>query len=503
MAKSQSILFVTPEVYPYSKESGVSDYCYSLSMALRELGNDVRVAMPKYGIISERKNKIHDINRLKNIEIPIGDKTYPATVKSSSVNNPRSKVQAYITTNYEFFDSHKGIYHDMATWKEYEDNAERFIYFCRSVIETCVILNWLPDVIHCHDWQTAVIPAMAKQLYPKLFKKTKFVFTIHNFRKQGIYSTEKFNLLGFDNSQLDNFIHKKQFNFLKAGIVYSDVITTVSKVYSQEIIKDKDAMNGLEKFIKDKGDNYFGVNTGIDVLTWSAKKDDSLKSNLDGDIKEYKYDNKVELVNRFELEFSPKTPLIAMISRIDAHKGINMIIDAADELFKENIQFVFLGQGDDTLKAKLQEISDKYPDKFKVKFSFDDNLAHLMEAGSDMFLIPSDYEPCGLNFMYSLSYGSLPIAHLSGALKDMAIDYNQDNENGNSILFKEWNEKSMLKAIKQGVELYQNKEVWMSLIERLLETNLKWGDNAKVYHDLYKKMLKTDYSNDKGKDKSE
>lgn len=494
MAKSISVLFVTPEVYPFSKESGVADYCYSLSLALKDLGNDVRVAMPKYGIISERKNKIHDINRLKSIEIPIGETSYPATVKSSSINNPRSKVQAYITTNYEFFDSHKGIYHDMTTWKEYEDNAERFIYFCRSIIETCVILNWFPDIIHCHDWQTGVLPAMAKILYPKLFRKTKFVFTVHNFKKQGIYPSNKFELLGISANEQENFIHKKQFNFLKAGFHYSEVVTTVSKTYSSDILKDKSLSNGLDKVIKDKGDNFIGINTGIDTLTWSAVKDDSIKATYSGDIKEYKYDNKVELIHKFGLEYSPKTPLISMISRIDAHKGINFVIEAADELFKQDVQFVFLGQGDDELKTKLQAISDKYPEKFKVKFSFDDNLAHLMEAGSDLFLIPSDYEPCGLNFMYALSYGSLPVVHWAGALKEKSVDYFLNKEQGNSITFTEWNSTSMLEAINKGIELFKNKDEMYSLLERIIESDLKWGEYSKEFNDLYRKMLKTDYN---------
>lgn len=492
MAKSLSVLFVTPEVYPFSKESGISDFCFSLSLALRDCGNDVRVAMPKYGIISERKNKIHDINRLRNIDIPIGDTSYPATVKSSSINNPRSKAQAYITTNFEFFDSRKGIYHDVVTWEEYEDNPERFIYFCRSIIETCVILNWFPDIIHCHDWQTAALPAMAKILYPKLFKKTKFVFTFHNLTKQGVYNPNKFDLLGFDKTHLDNFIHKKQFNFVKAGLIYSDAITTVSKQYAIDILKDKDINNGLDKFIKDKGEFFTGIKTGIDTWIWNAKRDETIKTNFDGDFENYKYDNKVELINKFGLSYSPKTPLIAMISRIDAHKGIPLILEAADELFKNDIQFVFLGQGDDTLKAKLAEVSSKYPEKFQVKFTFDDNLAHLMEAGSDMFLIPSDYEPCGLNFMYSLSYGSFPIAHHSGGLNELAIDYTIDKENGNSILFDKWEAKSMLEAIGKGLELYKNKEEWFNITSRLLDSELAWGENAKKYDELYRKMIKMD-----------
>ncbi|MEY3409871.1 MAG: hypothetical protein RIS02_1598, partial [Pseudomonadota bacterium] len=170
----------------------------------------------------------------------------------------------------------------------------------------------------------------------------------------------------------------------------------------------------------------------------------------------------------------------AMISRIDAHKGIPLILEAADELFKNDIQFVFLGQGDDTLKAKLAEVSAKYPEKFQVKFTFDDNLAHLMEAGSDMFLIPSDYEPCGLNFMYSLSYGSFPIAHHSGGLNELAIDYTTDKENGNSILFDKWEAKSMLEAIGKGLELYKNKEEWFNITSRLLDSELAWGENAIV-----------------------
>jgi starch synthase len=221
MAKALNILFVSSEVYPYSKEGGLADVAYSLPLALRELGHDVRVMTPKYGAISERKNKIHDINRLKDIPIPVGPIFSQATVKSSSIQNPRNKVQAYITTNYDYFDSLKGVYTDPSTGSDYANNAERFIFFNRSVIETCITLEWFPDIIHINDWQTSILPALVKLKFADKFKKTKIVLTIHNISRQGEFALKEFAKTHLPDNAKDIYKFKNKFNFLKGAIQLS------------------------------------------------------------------------------------------------------------------------------------------------------------------------------------------------------------------------------------------------------------------------------------------
>lgn len=490
MSKPLSILFVSSEVFPFSKETGIADISYSLPLAIKELGHDVRVMMPKYGNISERKSKIHDINRLKNIPIQIGDTTYRATIKSSSVQNPKGKVQAYIATNNEFFNSRKGIYHDPCTWEFYKDNAERFIFFNKAVIETCIILGWFPDIIHVNDWQTAILPALVREFYPEEFKNTKFVFTIHNFYRQGMFAKNTFKLTGFDKSIQEKFTHKNKFNFMKAGIIYSDYVTTVSETYAKEIMDDDRYSHGLNEVLKEKKDVFKGILNGLDPYVWNPAKDMTIDFQLESSIELFKEKNKEALQTEFSFEPNDEIPIISLIPRIGYQKGVTLLIDAADELFKRNVRVILLGQGDEELKQKLQAKADKYPDKFKLRFEFDEELSHRIEAGSDMFLMPSQYEPCGLNCMFSMAYGTVPIVRATGGLKDITNNYDPETRKGDAFVFEKYSAKDMLKAIDAAIEAYSDKSEWNSIIDQCMSRDFAWQPFAKQYEKIYSGLVK-------------
>lgn len=490
MAKSLSILLVSSEIVPFAKESGVGDVSYALPLAVKDLGHDIRVMMPKYGTISERKNRIHEINRLRDIPIQVGDIEEYATVKSSSINNPRNKVQAYITTNKRFFDDKKGVYHDPVSWESYDDNAERFIFFNKSVIETCRLLGWYPDIIHCNDWQTALLPALIKENYAEEFANTKFVFTIHNFKYQGEFELDCFSTIGLPKHAILNFKHQNKLNMMKAGIHYADYITTVSQTYADEILNDRQYSNNLNKYLKKRTNEFSGIMNGIDNYIWNPKKDKLIKHKLGDDIKEFKYNNKLALTRKFDFQFKPNVPLIAMIPRIGYQKGVPLLIEIAEELMKLEIQFLLLGQGDAELKTKLQEIADKYPDKFKVKFEFDDELSHQIEAGSDIFLLPSEYEPCGLNSMYSMNYGSVPIVRATGGLKEAAVQYNIETKTGNAFVFEIYASNDFLSKISEAVELFKDKDEWNIILENGLNEDFSWRESAQKYIDIYNNIHK-------------
>lgn len=490
MAKTLSILFVSSEVFPFAKESGIGDVSYSLPLAIRDTGHDIRVMMPKYGTISERKNKIHEINRLRDMPIPIGDKEDLATVKSSSVNNPRVKVQAYITTNDTYFNNIKGVYHDPKTWKEYNNNAERFIFFNRSVIETCLLLGWFPDIIHINNWHTALIPAIIKTQFAEEFKNTKFVFTTHNFYHQGEFDEEVFKLTGLSDDVKEHFIHNDKFNFVKGGLYYSDFVTTVSKTYAEEILNDDKYTNGLNSFLKDKGDKFKGILNGIDNYGWNPAKDKIIKSKFDYNFEEYKYNNKVELITHYDFEFKPKIPLIIMIPRIGDQKGVPLFIEAADEIFSKDVQMILLGEGDADLKEQLKKIAEKYPEKFKVDFSFDNELAHKLEAGGDIFLMPSQYEPCGLNLMYSLNYGTVPVVRLTGGTNEIASEFNPETGEGDSFTFKDYNKESFLNALDKAIENFKDKETWYKIVDNGMNKDFSWEKGAQEYVDIYTELVK-------------
>lgn len=490
MAKSYKILFVSSEVYPFAKESGIADVSHSLPIAISEYKHDIRVMSPKYGINNERKSKIHNISRLRDVPIQIGNKTEMALIKSSSVYTPKTKVQVYFSTHQEFFEEREGIYHDPKTWSEYSDNAERFIFFSKSVLETCIRMKWIPDIIHCNDWQTALIPAYLKNHYASRFSKTKIVFTIHNFYRQGVFPLSELEKTGLDEDIKQNFIHKGQFNMLKGGIHYANSVTTVSPSYADEILNDNAFGNDLSTILHEKGDNFRGILNGIDYYTWNPCKDSLIHSRLIDDFEDYKIKNKVFLQRELGLPVEIDKPLFGIIPRIGFQKGISLLLDSADRILSYDIQLVLLGQGDSVLKNKLSEIADKYPDKFKVVFAFDEVMSRQIEAGSDFFLIPSLYEPCGLNLMYSLKYGSIPVVRATGGMKDSAENFDDVTGNGNSIVFENYNVEDFTNAVVRAINLYNNKTELKRVIDNGMNADFSWKCGAKDYDSIYRTIMK-------------
>ena len=432
MAKSLSVLFTSSEVYPFVKEAGLADVAHSLPLALKDLGNDVRVMMPKYGNISERKNRIHEINRLRDMPVPMNGEEIFATIKSSSIQNSRTKVQSYITTNTNYFDELKGVYADPKTWVEYENNDERFIFFCRSVVETCVLLNWYPDIIHCNDWQTALIPALAKTLYPKQFAKTRFVLTIHSTEKIGEFPLAQMKLLGIPEEFEADFKFKNKLNFLKAGLKFADYITTVSETYANDLLNDKDISAGLNTIIKQRKNDFQGILNGIDKWLWNPKRDAFIKEKYDSSFEDYKYHNKVELINRFEFEFKPKVPLMGFMSDFSSYSGMPEFVASLELLLKEEIQIAVLGQtsGDLKLKSKLDKLSEDNPEKLKIIYGYDDTLIHQMRAGCDFFVFPNNYAKSAIDMMHTAIYGTVPLIRKSGSYLEVMVEYTKDDTDG-------------------------------------------------------------------------
>lgn len=499
MAKSPSILFVASEAYPYSKESGVADIASSLPIALRNAGCDIRVMLPKYGCTSSNRNKIHEINRLK--DLPIISKSNPngknpdelLTTKSSALISAKTKVQVYIVTNDKFFESRNGIYHDPVTWEVYPDNLERFVFFCRSIVETCYTLGWFPDIIHCNDWQTALLPVFIRYFYPKKFNKTKTVLTIHNVSNQGIFPVENFDLLGLPDEAKDDFVHQKNLNILKAGIKYANYITTVSESYFQQIVKDKKITNGLSSLLKGKGEHISGIQNGIDAVIWNPKKDELIPVLYNGvDFNKYKEGNKRALCDKCGITYDETMPIIGMITNLSEQKGINLIIDAIPEIVKNKVRLIILGQGAAEYKEKLILLQQKYNKNLHISFAFDDYFAHLLEAGADMYLMPSQQEACGLNLLYSFAYGTVPIVNMVGGIKDSAVPYDgkKNIDIANSIMMKEFSVKGLTEAVKSAKKLFNEKDKWYSLIQNGMKGDYSWKDHVTKYIDIYKKITK-------------
>lgn len=493
MAKPLSILFVSSEVMPFAKTGGLADVSGALPQVVREMGHDIRIIMPKYAAVSDRRFKIHDIKRLTDIPVQVGDRQYLGSVKSSFLTNIKTKVQVYFLSNDELY-SRADLYVDPVTKRDWPDNDDRFIFFCHGVIQTLILLGWKPDIIHLNDWQSGLVAALLKTTYADepLFRNTKVVFTVHNAAYQGVFPKTSFAKTGLPDKAFksDGIEFFGNLNLLKAGLVYSDAITTVSPTYAKEIRSTEEFGYGLEGVFKQKSRKTYGLLNGMDSTVWSPKTDKLIPAQYDAETLDQKIENKKALCEHFQLPFNPDIPVIGMVSRLADQKGFDLIKEKLPELMKENLQLVVLGSGEKKYEDLFTRAASKYKKRVGAHIGFDENLAHLIEAGSDLFLMPSKYEPCGLNQMYSLAYGTLPIVRSTGGLADTVEDIDAHPKGGTGFVFDAYTGEAMLDAVQRAVRAFGNRKLWEAAMKRGMEKDFSWTASATQYIDLYKQLLK-------------
>lgn len=491
MAKGLNILFCTSEVTPYSKTGGLADVSNSLPQELNALGHAVRIITPKYGALDERRLRIYEIKRLTNIEVPVGDKIYPCNIKSSFIVSPKGKCQVFLLENDEFFGK-DSPYADPKTGKDYPNNDERFIFFNRAIVQVLGLLGWQPDIIHCNDWQTGLIPAYIKTIYSKdpLLQSVKTLFTIHNIAFQGLFSHESFLKSGLPESiyNEEGVEYYDKFSFLKTGLMYSDAITTVSENYAKEIATTHEYGMGFEGILKKRKKDVYGILNGVDYTVWNPERDSIIPFRYSAKELPLKREDKKALCKHFGLEYNAEIPVIGIISRLTDQKGFDLIQKVFPEMIKEDIYFILLGSGDKSYQKFFEGMKKKFPKKMGLHFGFSEEIAHLIEAGSDVFLMPSKYEPCGLNQMYSLRYGTIPVVRATGGLADTITEYK--NGKGNGFVFEKYEAGELMKAIKRALKLYKNREEWIKLIRIAMACDYSWEVSAKKYIDLYRSIIK-------------
>lgn len=493
-AKKLKILFVSSEVYPFVKTGGLADVSSALPQMLSELGHEVRIVIPKYGAVDDRKFKIHEIVRLKDLQVKIGDKDVIFSLKSCFLPGPRVRVQIYFLDNQEYFGSRNSLYIDPKTGKDYPDNDERFILLSRAVMELIIKLGWIPDVIHLNDWQCGLIPAYLKTIYKdqESFDKFKTLFTIHNLAYQGTFPVTSFKKTGLPKeleSVSKGILHDGKLNFMKSGLMFADVINTVSQTYADEIRTKAEYGEGLKDVLAKRKDSLYGIVNGIDKNVWNPEKDKLIPAMYSGKNLETKIDNKKELAERFGFTYDENIPIIGLIARLFDSKGLDLVQKAFPDLMKLKVQMILLGTGDNKFHSFFEKMSSKYPKQFASYLGFSDELAHLIEAGADMFLMPSKYEPCGLNQMYSLVYGTVPIVRETGGLADTVVRFNDKTEEGNGFVFKKYDADEMLKEIKRAVKVFEDKKTWQKIMRAGMKLDFSWDVSAKRYIDLYKTIL--------------
>jgi len=492
-AKKYKILFVTSEVVPFIKTGGLADVSAALPQSLAELGHEVRIVVPKYGAVDDRKYKIHEVVRLKDLTVQIGNKEVIFSLKSCFLPGQRVRVQIYFLDNHEYFGSRNSLYTDPMTGKDYKVNDERFILLSRSIAELIQKLGWIPDIIHCNDWQCGLIPAYLKEASKdnELFNSFKTLFTIHNLEYQGLFPVSTFNKTGLPeqlNSAKGIQLNGK-INFMKSGLLHSDVINTVSNTYAHEIRTKDEFGVGLKDVLSKRKNDLYGIINGIDTKVWNPEKDKHLPKKYNLKSIEAKSVNKEALTTRFGLEYKQDVPVLGIISRLYDSKGMDLVQKVFNDLMKLDLQFIVLGTGDKKYHAFFDKMSHKYKNKFSCYLGFSDELAHLIEAGSDIFLMPSKTEPCGLNQMYSLKYGTVPIVRETGGLADTVIRYNEKNGEGTGFSFKKYDSKEFLKEIKRALKVFNDKKAWLKIIKNGMKTDFSWNSSAKKYIDLYKTTL--------------
>jgi len=492
-SKKLKILFVTSEVVPFVKTGGLADVSAALPQMLAEIGHEVRIVVPKYGAVDDRKFKIHEVVRLKDLTVKIGDKDVVFSLKSCFLPGPKVRVQIYFLDNQEYFGSRNSLYMDPKTGKDYPDNDERFILLNLSVFELISKLGWLPDIIHCNEWQTGLVPAYLKTVYKDdpVFSKFKTLFTIHNLAYQGDFPKSVFDKTELPKSlNSDKGVLKNgRMNFLKTGLMFSDVINTVSETYANEIRTDNKLAEGLKPTLSKRKNDLYGIVNGIDTRVWNPEKDNHLPKKYSAKNLEAKLINKQELAKKFGFKYDEKVPIMGIVTRLYNIKGLDLISDIFPDLMKLDIQMVLLGTGDKKYHTFFEKMGQKYKNKFAAYLGFNDELAHLIEAGSDIFLMPSMYEPCGLNQMYSLVYGTVPIVRETGGLADTVINFNEKSGEGNGFVFKKYNSKELLKEVKKAVKLFNDKKSWTKIMRNGMKSDFSWLSSAKKYIELYKTIL--------------
>ncbi|MDD4316243.1 MAG: glycogen synthase GlgA [Clostridia bacterium] len=469
------ILFAASEAGPFIRTGGLGDVSGALPIALAKEEQDVRVILPLYDSIPAKYRQT--MLFLGSTIVTLGWRHQYAGVFTQSINN----VQYYFIDN-EYYYKRKGLYGHF-------DDGERFAFFSKAILDVLPLIGFYPDIIHCNDWQTGLLPVLLDSFYRdnKNYADTKTVFTIHNIEFQGKMDRSCISdVFGIPESYRKAAEYDNKANMLKAGIEQSNIVTTVSETYAKEIM-DPYFAYGLENILQKRSYKLTGIVNGIDTDLYNPLKDESLFQRYSEKSLVRKQKNKVGLQELVDLPAAEK-PLIGMVTRLTNQKGLDIIMEVIEEMLEMDIQLVILGTGDWKYENALTELSKKYPAKLAVIINFSRDIASKIYGGADMFLMPSRFEPCGLSQLIAMRYGNIPIVRETGGLKDTVIPYNPVSGEGTGFTFKSYNALDMLDAIKRAIAVYGDKKQWQALMRNAMERDYSWKEQAKKYIRLYQSL---------------
>lgn len=479
MKDKLKILFVSPEVSPFIKTGGLADVAGALPRALKKRGHDVRVVLPEYKKIAYQY--VEQFEHITDFRMKMVWRDKYVGVNKLVYKN----VPTYFLDN-KFYFFRESLY-------ENGDKDEQYAFFSRAVLEMINQIDFQPDIIHCNDWQTGPLSLMLKDNYQiyDFYREIRTVFSIHNLAYQGKFDSHVVgDILGVSNYHLTsgNIRHDGLVNYMKAGIMYSDIINTVSETYAEEI-KTRYYGEGLDYILRMRDNDLYGILNGIDYDEFNPADDKRIYYNYDKDNLEDKYKNKLKLQKDLGLEQNKEKPVFSIITRLVEQKGIDLFPAIIDEMMNEDLQFIVLGTGENEYEDFFRYIQSRYPDKISANITYDAELAQKIYAGSDVFIMPSRFEPCGLGQMISMRYGTVPIVKETGGLKDTVEPYNEHEDKGYGFSFSNYNAHDLLFTIKRAISFYQEKNTWHKLIRRAMEQDYSWEKSAVKYEELYNKIL--------------
>jgi len=478
------VLYVASEAVPFIKTGGLADVAGSLPKALKKQGVDVRVVMPKYGKIAQEY--LDKMEHVYDGEFTVSWRTKFLGIDKLVLDG----VTFYFIDNQEYF-YRDGFY-------GYGDDAERFAFFSRAVLEILPQENFWPDVIHTNDWHTALVNVYLRldHIGDERYERIRTVFTIHNLKYQGVFPKDVMgDVLGLDWQYFNNgdLEYYDAVNFMKGAIVYADNITTVSRTYAQEIQYEFFG-EGLDGLLRRRAGDLHGIVNGLDTELYNPATDKYLTEpfmKYDAtNVTEKKIDNKAALQRMLDLPVERQTPLVAMVTRLVEPKGLDLVVRILDELLEhEDMQFVLLGVGDRVYEDWFRGLAWRHPTKVSSNIYFSDEMAQRIYAGASIFLMPSAYEPCGIGQLIAMRYGTIPVARATGGLVDTIIPYNKSTQEGNGYLFADYNAHDMMYTVKKALTLFRDFNSWKLLMQNAMNTDYSWARSAKEYKALYERLI--------------
>jgi starch synthase len=474
------ILFLSVEVAPFAKTGGLGDVAGALPKALHERGAEVRVCMPLYAGIDT--SHLSETPIVPALDVPLAERRETLTVREGRLD---ARVPVYFVQSERYF--------DRPTIYGHADDGERFLVYCRAALELCRALDWRPDVIHCNDWHTGIVPNWLETLYKDdpFFRGTASVFTIHNLAYQGLFDWHFLELAGL---QQQGFLYPQigelqhTVDLMGRGILFADAITTVSERYAEEILTPEYGER-LDPLLRERRDRLFGIVNGIDAVELDPAADPHLATRFSVATLDRRAENKAALQREAGLPVRAETPLIGMVGRLSGQKGLDILLPALDALLRRDVQLVVLGTGDEHYHHALRDAQQRHPDRCVAMLTFDTPLAQRIYGGSDVFLMPSRYEPCGLGQLIAMRYGAIPVVRATGGLADTVTDYDPRAQTGLGFVFEHYDHRDLLIALTRALDTFERPGEWRGLQERAMRQDHSWPRSAERYLQVYEKAI--------------